>query len=57
VNLLHIDANPDLDSTYHPDDSAYYLMRIRNPTFHLDVDPNLDSSFQIKAQTNENVLK
>jgi hypothetical protein len=31
--------------------------KVADPTFHFDEDPDPDSSFQIKAQNHEKVLK
>jgi hypothetical protein len=56
----HFDVDPDADS-------GFYLMCIRMriqiflfdvyPTFHPDANPDPDPSFQLKAQTLEEVLK
>ncbi len=58
----HLVADPDADpnSTYHLDkdlDLELLFDADPDPTFHPDADPDTDPSYQIKAQTLENLLK
>jgi hypothetical protein len=48
----HIDADPDADpdSTYRTDEDP-------DSTYHPDADPDPETSFQVKAQNLEKVLK
>jgi hypothetical protein len=58
VDPHHLDADPD--STYHPyadPDSTYYLDAVPDSDFLFDADPDPDSSFKVKAETLEKVLK
>jgi hypothetical protein len=50
ADLHHFDVDGDPDSACHFDADA-------DPFFHFDADPDTDSSFQIKAQNLEKVLK
>jgi len=60
VDPQHLVADPDPNSTYHLDkdpDLGLLFDAYPDPTFHPDADPGRDPSYQIKAQTLENLLK
>jgi hypothetical protein len=48
VDLHHFDADPETDSTYHPDADSDFFDADPDPTFHPDADPDpeLDPSFK-----------
>jgi hypothetical protein len=60
VDPQHLVADPDPNSTYHLDkdpDLGLLFDAYPDPTFHPDADPGTYPSYQIKAQTLENLLK